>query len=407
MTMCKNFPLLPQILIVTFSSSFRITDFTYRFKMSKILAPECEALIKAFSKDKLSYRAILQKLKLNGFKVSLSTVSRVIRNHGAKRNAASKGLKIRSTIYPRPKRTPEFLRKIDRMTKKKNPPSMRSMSKSLGVSVQTVFKAIHKDLKKNVRKKAKVHALKPRHVRNRRTTARKLYERHLAGQKSEFMVTLDEAWFYIDNCNGERRICYRKVDEKVPHDWVVEKPESFGAKIMVVGAISGKGVLPLHMVPPNVKINSKYYINKVLKPWLEKEVKKLYGKEACKVVIHHDQASSHTSKETAAYARDLKARSGITIMENADIPVKSPDLSPMDFFGFGYLKQRLFRRKATTKAGLWKVVQEEWRKVTPKMVSNVMNCWKRRCRLIRVTQGLHVEPISKIHRRSIPKLLSV
>jgi len=375
--------------------------------MPKVIAPECEALIKAYSKDKLSYRAILQKLKMNGFKVSLCTVSRVINNQGARRNAASKGLKIRSTKYPRPKRTPEFLKKLHRMTLKKNPPSIRSMSKSLGVSVQTVHKAIHKDLRKVIRRKAKVHALQPRHIRNRKTTARKLYERHLAGKKSEFIVTLDEAWFYVDNCNGERRICYRKINEKVPLKWVVQKPESFGPKIMVVGAISGRGVLPLQMVPPNVKINSHYYINEVLRPWLEVEIQRMYGNEASKVVIHHDKASSHTSRETAAYAKELKSRLGISIMRNADIPVKSPDLSPMDFFGFGFLKQRLFKKKATTIKGLWKAVQEEWSKVTPQMVSNVMNCWKRRCRLIRLTQGLHVEPVSRIHKRSIPNLFSV
>jgi len=292
-------------------------------------------------------------------------------------------------------------------TAKKNPPSIRSMAKSLGVSGPTIIKGIHKDLKKKVRKKSRVHVLKPRHIRIRKTTARKLYEKHLAGKKSEFMVTLDEAWFYVDNCNGSRRICYRRVDEKMPHDWVVEKLESYGTKIMVVGGICGRGVLPLHMVPPNVKINSHYYINEVMKPWLEVEVQKKYGKETSKVTVHHDLASSHTSKETAAYAADLKSRLGISIMKNSEIPVKSPDLSPMDFFGFGYLKQRLFNRHASTIEGLWKVVQEEWNQVTQKMVTNVMNSWKKRCRLIRVTNGLHVEPIAQLHRRRLPDLCTL
>jgi hypothetical protein len=206
------------------------------------------------------------------------------------------------------------------------------------------------------------------------------------------------------NCNGKRRICYRKKGERVPSNWVVERTESYGDKFMVVGAISGKGVLPLHRVPSNVKLNSKYYIKKVLKPLLEEEVPKLYGDETNKVVVHHDQASSHTSRETAAYGLDLKSRLGIRIME---IPVKSPDLTPMDFFGFGFLKQRLFNRKASTINGVWKLVQEEWNKITPMMVPNVMNSWKKRCRSVKVTKGLHLEPLANINVRKIKELYAI
>jgi histone-lysine N-methyltransferase SETMAR len=298
-------------------------------------------------------------------------------------------------------RVPSLLKKIDKMTKKENPPSQRTIAKLCGTSDHTIRRVISVDLKKIIRRKTKVHVLKKRHIKNRITTARKLYKKYLAGEKCKFTLTLDEGWFYLANCNGKHRICYCKKGDNVPSNWVVEGSESYGDKFMVVGAICGKGVLSLHRVPPNVKLNSKYYIYEVSKQLLEDEVQKRYGEEANKVVVHHDQASSHTSRETAAYAANLKDRLGISIMDNSDIPVKSPDLSPMDFFGFGYLKQQLFKRKATTLNGVWKAMQEEWNKITPLMVRNVMNSWKRRCRLIRVTNGRHVEPIAKIHRRKI------
>lgn len=44
------------------------------------------------------------------------------------------------------------------------------------------------------------------------------------------------------------------------------------------------------------------------------------------------------AKNIAPYAQDLKRRFGITIMEDSDIPVKTPDMSPMNLFGFGYLR---------------------------------------------------------------------
>jgi len=371
--------------------------------MPKKISLECEAVVKAFSKDNLSQRAIKDKVNSLGFEVSQSTISNILNSVGISRQAISLGQKVPPNKYPRVIRTPAFIRKVANMTTRENPKSQRNMAKLLGTSQATIQKVIKVDLKLNTRRKVRVHVLKPHHIKNRRTAARKLYEKHLAGKKFENVVTLDEGWFYIANCDGKRRICYRRKGEKVPSNWVVEKGESYGEKIMVVGAMSGKGVLPLRRVPQNVKINSHYYIEEVLKPWLEVEIPKLYGNDTKNVVVHHDQASSHMSKETAAYAAGLKSRLGITILDKSEIPVKSPDISPMDFFGFGFMKQRLFSRKPKTLEGLWKVIKEDWSKVTPQMVLNVMKSWKRRCRLVKTTKGGHIESITKIHYRKLKK----
>jgi len=345
--------------------------------------------------------AIKKKLEGLGYHISQKTISNIVRNVGIRRQAEALGQNIPGNKYPCYARTPDLVRKVAGITKKENPISQRSMAKLFGVSQATINRAIKVNLKQRTRRKIRVHVLKPHHIKNRKTTARKLYEKYLAGQKFKNVVSLDEGWFFMANCNGKRKICYMRIGEKVPANWVIERSESYGDKIMVVGAITGKGVLPLHRVPPNVKINSKYYINKVLKPWMECKIQKLYGEDTKNVIVHHDQASSHVSRETEAYAEDLKSRLGITILKKSEIPVKSPDISPMDFFGFGYLKQRLFSRKPKTLRRLWKVIKEDWSRITPSMVQRVMNSWKKRCRLVKLTKGLHIEPITKIHCRKL------
>jgi hypothetical protein len=160
------------------------------------------------------------------------------------------------------------------------------------------------------KKKVKVHKLLPRHVRQRKNTARKLYEKYMSGTKSEYVVTLDEAWFYLNDCKGKNNICYIREEEKKLTNWVLEKEENEIKKIMAVAGITRRGVLPLHRVPSNTKINAEYYINCVLKPRLEMGLPKLYGNELHKVIIHHDQAPSHVSKKTMEYAADLKSRLG-------------------------------------------------------------------------------------------------
>jgi hypothetical protein len=51
--------------------------------------------------------------------------------------------------------------------------------------------------------------------------------------------------------------------------------------------------------------------------------------------------------------------------------------------------------------GLWKLIKEEWGKVTPEMVRNVMGSWKLRCRTIHQRNGEHVEQAKKLHQRLI------
>ena len=85
----------------------------------------------------------------------------------------------------------------------------------------------------------------------------------------------------------------------------------------------------------------------------------LYEEDTEKVYVHHDVAFSHMAKVTMKYAKELKKKLWITIIAKSHIPIKAPDTSPIHFFGFSYLKQRLFKRKATTMDGLWKVLKEE------------------------------------------------
>ncbi|UYV80517.1 SLC7A6 [Cordylochernes scorpioides] len=169
---------------------------------------------------------------------------------------------------------------------------------------------------------------------------------------------------------------------------------------MVVGVMTGRGVLPLIKVPSKVKVNSEFYIECVLKPVIE-QLKDLYPGEMDKVFLHHDKASSHTSNKTQQFLQEMKDTLGLNFIRNSDIPVKSPDASPLDFYGFGMLKQRLFNRRPKTEAGLWKAAQEEWSNVSLSKVKEVFAAWKVRCREIAKKKGKHIEHMKKIHVRKI------
>ncbi|UYV65741.1 Fringe-like [Cordylochernes scorpioides] len=216
-----------------------------------------------------------------------------------------------------------------------------------GTSLKTINNIIHKDLKLDTRRKGKVHKLTPFHMKNRATNAWKLYEEHLAGSRSEYTATLDEAWMYVTYCNGIRKICYIKRGNQVPDNWVHQCSETFPKGFMVVGVMTGRGVLPLIKVPSKVKVNSEFYIECVLKPVIE-QLKDLYPGEMDKVFLHHDKASSHTSNKTQQFLQEMKDTLGLNFIRNSDIPVKSPDASPLDFYGFGMRNKPLLAYFALT-----------------------------------------------------------
>ena len=359
--------------------------------MPKILSVEVEVLTKSFSEGGRSIRWILNHLKGKGHQVSYGGIWRIINGEGEKRQAKAKGLDSPKKKQPYRKRTPAVIRAIRRMTSRENPPSQRQMARTTGVTQHTVRNVIKQNLSKEKRKKSTVHALKPHHIENRKCNARKLYQNRLAGSRYEYVVTIDEALFRVDYCKGQRKICYVQQGEDVPQRWVCEQSERFGDQLMIIGAISGRGVLPLMKVPPNVKINADRYVEDVLKPLVQREIPKLYPGEEEKVFIHHDAASSHTAKKTQRYMEGVKENLGPTLIPNAEIPVKSPDISPLDFFGFSFLKQRVWTRRATTLGGLWKVAQEEWNKIPTTLVGKVFQSWKRRCRAVVKEKGYQIE----------------
>ncbi|UYV67101.1 hypothetical protein LAZ67_4003896 [Cordylochernes scorpioides] len=335
------------------------------------------------SKEGNSYSVIVKKLKAEGLDVGKATICRVVNGIGKKREAESNGQKFQ-VDRPRPVRTPATVSKVKRLATTENPPSQRQLSRMCGTSLKTINNIIHKDLELDTRRKGKVHKLTPFHMKNRATNARKLYEEHLAGSRSEYTATLDEAWMYVTYCNGIRKICYIKRGNQVPDNWVHQCSETFPKGFMVVGVMTGRGVLPLIKVPSKVKVNSEFYIECVLKPVIE-QLKDLYPGEMDKVFLHHDKASSHTSNKTQQFLQEMKDTLGLNFIRNSDIPVKSPDASPLDFYGFGMLKQRLFNRRPKTEAGLWKAAQEEWSNVSLSKVKEVISEAK-------IKEGIFVGP---------------
>lgn len=360
---------------------------------------EVEGRIRALATIGWSSRKISGHLLESGIKVSHTTVIKVIKNEGKRRQSRVNG-QIFKRRGNRRKLTKSKVKELNRLCSQPNPMTQEKMAKKLGVHQSSISRAISRDLGKSKRMKLRLHCLTSENKQNRKTNARKLYDTMQMDQL-EFMVTLDESVMCLVKDNNKTRHCYLKRGQQLPDNCLIESKEGYPKTQMVVGGMTGRGPLPLIKIPNNVKINAKNYCQLVLKPYFDIYLPKLYPNEMCKILFHHDKASSHTAIFTQAYLTNLKSKYGINFLAKQDIPVKGPDISPLDFFGFGFLKQKAKKCKATTLDGLWRFWQKTWSGIDAQKCLQVFRSWKRRLREVSRRDGGHIEHLKNIHKRKI------
>ena len=107
--------------------------------------------------------------------------------------------------------------------------------------------------------------------------------------------------------------------------------------------------------------------------------------------FHQDKATSHFSRSNLNFLENLSSETGIRYIPKRHIPVKSPNAAPMDFCVFGLLKRSIGKRKAKTLNSLWKILEDEWNKLSPVILQKSLLSWKHRCRAIVKNQGYQIE----------------
>jgi hypothetical protein len=133
-------------------------------------------------------------------------------------------------------------------------------------------------------------------------------------------------------------VCYIKKSDADNDRMTIQQDSSRPKGFMVWGGVSAKKKTTLRFVEAGAKVNSQYYINQILKPFLSRDVPRVFPKqEKNRPVLHQDSAPSHVSKMTTAYLDNSK----IEYVTREEWMPKSPDVAPMDYAIWGYLKQKL------------------------------------------------------------------
>ena len=110
------------------------------------------------------------------------------------------------------------------------------------------------------------------------------------------------------------------------------------------------------------------------------------------MLFQQDGAKSHTARMSMNAVNALFPNR--VVSRNGDIPwPHSPDLTPCDYFLWGYLKTKVFETKPRTIADLKQRIQDEVAAIPVEMLREVMNSFRSRLEECVCWNGSHLEGV--------------
>lgn len=179
------------------------------------------------------------------------------------------------------------------------------------------------------------------------------------------VVTGDESWFYLQY-SYTSKWC---TEDETPED--IAKRMQNEEKFMIFVSFNINGLVYLNALPTNSKFNSTYMCNHILEGLNEASHEAIEKITKHSKILHIDNARPHNSRMTKDKIKEL----GWKRLEH---PPYSPDISPCDFFLFGYVKSELKSIKVSSLHDLLKAVEEIITKIDKKVWESVYESWLKR-----------------------------
>lgn len=186
------------------------------------------------------------------------------------------------------------------------------------------------------------------------------------------IITGDESWFgFYYPYSSQYKHTKSSVSQRI-------KSEFSYKKVMVTIFFSYSGFHVIDFLPKGQNFNSQYMINYILKK-LEISIKKIRPKMGLKgMMIHMDNAKPHKAKIVIDKINEF-------FLKPIDHPPYSPDISPCDFWLFGYLKEKLKGNHFIKREDFIEKIEELLNKITKKELLSVYEEWIQR--LIKVIKN--------------------
>lgn len=187
----------------------------------------------------------------------------------------------------------------------------------------------------------------------------------------------DEAWFHLTGYINAQN--YRIWSAENPHEF--RETQLHPVKVGVWLAMSRQRMIGPIFFEETITAQRYQQI-------LELFIGELQANELQTGYFQHDNAPAHTARQTCQYLQQFFAE---RVVGAQRWPPRSPDLTPLDYFMFGYLKNRIYRNRMHTIEELRDAIINAVQSITPQQLINVFESMKRRVDACINAEGRHFE----------------
>lgn len=290
---------------------------------------------------------------------------------------------------PKSVRTPENIVAVRASIEQSPSRSARKHAAALGISSRTVRRILHSDLQLHPYKLSVVQELSPEDWVKRTDACNAILT---SVQPDTILWSSDEAHFHLSGSVNKHNFRY----------WATENPRELhqrplhSPKVTVWCAVSSIGIIGPYFFESGgstVTVNSVRYcemLENFLLPKME-EYGEEYDTEA--FWFQQDGATAHTARRSRQILQEQFPGRLISLRGDIPWPPRSPDLSPCDFFLWGYLKAEVYKVRPRTLEALKEAITDVVAGITQDMLRRVYENFFERLNMCIARQGRHLDDI--------------
>ncbi|RVE40605.1 hypothetical protein evm_014745 [Chilo suppressalis] len=196
--------------------------------------------------------------------------------------------------------------------------------------------------------------------------------------------------------DGQHPYHYRRTQELTPADFTPRGRFQHQWRLNVWAGIYDGHVIGPVILPS--RLNGGNYL-RFLQTELEDAiddfpvVDREYFENLSNMVFQHDGAPAHFAHQVREYLNARFPRGWIGRGGPVQWPARAPDLTPLDFFLWGYVKVRVYFTDCPTLGEMEQRVRSVFASITPTMLRNATQAVSRRASLCIQQGGAHFEPL--------------
>lgn len=266
--------------------------------------------------------------------------------------------------------------------------STRKRASVLNLPRTSLNRILHKDLHLHPYKIQIVQALKPSDHAQRLKFADEMLEKFSSFNNILFS---DEAHFHLNGYVNRQNCRYwSDTNPKLKHEKPLHSP-----KVTVWAALSGRGIIGPYFYEDErsrpLTVNTERYVA-MIQSFFEPALKDFSGFNQ-RSWFQQDGATCHTSNDSLAAIRKIFGNKLISKRGDINWPPRSPDLSTMDFFLWGYLKNKVYINNPQSIEQLKENICNEMQNISTSTCLAVIENFRSRLQECKNNNGSHLQDV--------------